>query len=96
MVAVVFFRIAYHDKTLPLPMTTMLFKADVMQHEAWALVSDDAQDMRIAERLLKLSVFSPVYSDAGFERLTTKADEGYVPAITRVAALENQGIQVRK
>ncbi len=66
-------------------MAAFFLKADVVQHQVWAFVSDDAQDMRIAEDLLRLGFISRIYSDAGFQMIREKADGGYPPAIQRLA-----------
>ena len=86
-VAVVALRVTYHNKEIPTDMRTALFHVDVLQHRAWAFVSDDAQDIEIAERLLRLGFFSSIYSDAGVVLLQEKADEGYRPAEERLAIL---------
>jgi len=96
LLCVVGMRIHYRDGHIDGPMQTALFEYDVMQHRARALVGNDVEDMAIINSLLQLSVFSPIYGRAGLDMLVDKADGGYEPAILRVAALEDQGIQVRR
>ncbi len=80
-------RIVYKDKLLPLELASFFIHADVVQHKAWAAVSDDEQDMVIANRLIRLGFFSPVYTQAGLEMMQKKADDGYQPAQIQLAAL---------
>ena len=89
-------RIHYRDGHIDGPMQTAMFEADVLQHKALVYISDDAQDFAIAEKMLRYGFFSPIYTRAGLDMMAQKADEGYGPAVVRVAALENQGIQVRR
>lgn len=93
---VVGLRIHYRDGHIEGPMQTALFEADVIQHKARAMFGDNEEDMVVINSLLQLSIFSSIYAEAGLEMLVKKADEGYEPALVRVAALENQGVQVRK
>ena len=83
-VFIVFLRVAYRDAGIEGPLQTAVFEADIMQHHAWAAVSSDEKDMEIAEELLKLGFFSPLYTQAGVEMLEAKAEDGYQPAIDRL------------
>lgn len=82
---IIFLRILYKDKNLPTDMAVFFLKADVVQHQVWAFASDDAQDMRIAESLLKLGYISRIYSDAGFKMMRETSERGYAPASSRLA-----------
>ena len=87
-IAIVALRVTYkNDRPIEGPLQAQLFHLDVMQHQAQALVSDDEEDMRIAEQLLRLGFFSRIYSDAGLNMLEAKADDGYQPAIDRLSVI---------
>lgn len=96
LLCVIGMRIHYRDGHIDGRMQAALFEFDVVQYKARALVGDDEEDMVVINSLLQLSIFSPIYADAGLEMLAKKADTGYEPAVMRVSALEDQGIQVRK
>lgn len=92
-VAVVALRITYKDdKPIKGPLQTHIFHMDVMKHQAYAIISDDEEDMRIAEQLLRLGFFSRIYSDAGLDMLEAKANAGYQPAIDRLALINPEPI----
>ena len=81
---IVTLRVLYRGKDVKGPLQAQAFHIDVMQHRVEAAFSYDAQDMVIVERLLRMGVFSPIYTRAGLRLLEEKADEGYAPAITRL------------
>lgn len=81
-------RIVYNDKRIPIELTSVMFQADVLQHRAWAAVSDDAKDMEIIHRLFGLGIFSSIYTDSGLDMLRGKADDGYEPAVELLASIE--------
>ena len=85
---VVALRVHYRDGNIEGPMQTAIFQADVIQHKARTIVGDDAQDMQIIERLFALGFFSPVYTEAGYEMLSDKAESGYEPAAVRLAEID--------
>lgn len=92
-IAVVALRLNYgEDNPIEGPLQAHIFHLDVMKHQAHAIISDDEEDMRIAERLLRLGFFSRIYSDAGFDMLEAKADAGYQPAIDRLAIINPKPI----
>lgn len=87
-VAVVGLRITYrNDKPIEGPLQARIFHLDVLKHRTWAMIGDDAEDMRIAEQLLRMGIFSPIYSDAGLDILEAKAENGYQPAVDRLAII---------
>lgn len=86
---IVTLRIAYKDRGIEGPLQTTIFELDVAQHHARAYIGDDAKDVEIANELLRLGFFSPIYTDAGLQMLQDKADAGYQPAIERLAELRN-------
>lgn len=92
-VAVVSLRITYrNDKPIEGPLQAHIFYLDVMKHNAYAIVSDDEEDMRIAEQLLRMGIFSPIYSNAGLDMLEAKAENGYQPAIDRLSVINPKPI----
>ena len=92
---VVGLRVHYRDGHIDGAMQTALFEADVLQHKAKALVADDAKDMIIIEQLFALGFFSRIYTNAGYEMLQEKADQGYDPAVMRLAEIQNPSVQAR-
>ena len=84
---VVFLRVSFHDKPIHGPLQSTMFKADILQYRAMTLIGNDKKDMRIAEQLLGLSFFSPLYSQAGLDILNDKHKDGYAPATERLIAL---------
>lgn len=86
---VVAMRIYYHDRHVDGAMQTAVLEYDVFQHKARAFVADDAQDMVIIKELFKLGFFSRIYTEAGYEMLQYKADEGYEPAIALLADVDD-------
>jgi hypothetical protein len=87
-IAVVALRITYrNDRPIEGPLQAHIFHLDVLKHRTWTIVSDDAEDMRIAEQLLRMGIFSPIYSNAGLDILEAKAENGYQPAVDRLAII---------
>jgi hypothetical protein len=81
-------RVQYrNDKPIEGNMQVRVFQFDILQHRALTYIHDDAGDMRIAEELLRNGMFSPLYTQAGLDMLSVKADEGYKPAIERLDSL---------
>ncbi len=86
-------RIHYKGKEIPEDMRNRIFHIDVAKHQVWAFFSDDKKDMEIAESLLQLGFFSNIYSRAGTKMISDKADDGYEPAIIRLAKLQKPPVQ---
>ena len=57
-----------------------LFKADILQHQAWAFMLDDNGKTAVAINLINKSVFSRQYKYAGLSMLEGIAEKGYAPA----------------
>ncbi len=82
---IVTLRVSYHgDKPIDGPLREAIFHADIFQMRALAAFSNDEEDMRIANELLRASIFSPLYAQAGLAMLKSKAEAGYAPAQERL------------
>lgn len=57
-----------------------LFKFDILQYQTLAFFSDRESRHHIAQKLLKNTFFSPIYTDPGIEMLKDNADDGYAPS----------------
>ncbi len=93
---IVYYRIAYHDDKKSMSMTeaNLFMRADVLQHRALAAISDDAEDLRIANKMFRLgSIHSRIYTQAGYDMLRKKAEQGYEPAVVQLALIENHSVQ---
>ena len=87
-ITIISLRVSYKDKQIRGPLQTKIFEIDIMQHQAAAYFADDAEDMAIAENLLKAGFFSPLYTEAGLKMLEDKAEMGYQPAVERLKPLQ--------
>ena len=70
-----------------------IFYADTLQYKAVAAISDDVTDMQIIRELFQNGIFSPIYSEAGFEMLNRKVEQGHPEAIELQEKFTNYGIR---
>jgi hypothetical protein len=75
------------DKPIEGAMQVRVFQFDILQHQALAYIRDDAEDMKIANQLISYGFYSPLYTQAGINMLSKKADSGYQPAVDRLAEI---------
>jgi hypothetical protein len=64
-----------------------LFQIDILQHQAKAVFSDQDGKLHIAEKMIRNSLFSPIYAGAGLVMLEDLAKAGHAPSQTRQADL---------
>jgi len=71
-----------------------IFQADVLQHRFALFFQNDNEDYITAEKMLKDSFFSPIYTEAGLSIIQDLADKGHPEAQTRYGDLIMLGYDI--
>ena len=59
-----------------------LFRIDVYQHQAKAMISNDDEKLKIGKSLFQKRIFSDIYYYAGLEMIENLAEKGHAPSQT--------------